>query len=494
MGIFGRLFTPGGIPAQDNGAAAPSEEAVKPTDPKVPVPAPSGVRPQSASQTSSGEVNVGAVGKPRLPSPSKPNIVSPPASKPNPLAAPPSRPAVTLPQGRVPPPAMSSGKLPTSPALKAQQAPAPKPRKSSRPPNNLDASKPARSKRSSKPPPGLVEERVVPPSGLLDLDDQNSIASTFESLLGDLDEHFAGIVESDNQVSRPGQDHTASDLADVRALFAELAAHHMRSVRDFMIDVKWGEATRDWLPVCEPAVRSLMRASERLEIADLTASLSSYADTLARANRPEALDGKTLTTETRDELLASYDKMIELMPQAFALEMDRSQREAVIVQSLLLQIPDVRKVTIDKLYAANLTSLDVMFMAKVDEVMQTTGIEQWLAQRIVDRFQAYRHEMKAAGIDATRSAEHDKLTMLAQELKNQHDAFENASNEWMGDAAARRKQLRQGRNATLLHVKVILARLGEVDRLHAIERLPFEQKIVELESYLEKARDKYVPL
>ena len=45
----------------------------------------------------------------------------------------------------------------------------------------------------------------------------------------------------------PGQDHTASDLGEVRALFAELAAHHMRSVRDFMIDVKWGEATQDWL-------------------------------------------------------------------------------------------------------------------------------------------------------------------------------------------------------------------------------------------------------
>ena len=142
--------------------------------------------------------------------------------------------------------------------------------------------------------------------------------------------------------------------------------------------------------------------------------------------------------------------MIELMPQAFALEMDRSQREAVILQSLLLQIPDVRKVTIDKLYAANLTSLDVMFIASVDEIVQTTGIEKWLAQRIVDRFQAYRHEMKAGGVDATRSGEHDKLTLLASELKTQHAAFEDASAAWMGDAAARRKQMRQARHATLL--------------------------------------------
>ncbi len=330
--------------------------------------------------------------------------------------------------------------------------------------------------------------------GLTLLDDASSIASTFESLLGDLDEHFGNIVENEFQQARPGQDHTASDLGEVRALFAELAAHHMRSVRDFMIDVKWGEATQDWLPVCEPAVRSLHRAADRLEIAELTAALLHFGDALADANKPEAADGKTLTTETRDKLLAAYDKMIELMPQAFALEMDRSQREAVILQSLLLQIPDVRKVTIDKLYAANLTSLDVMFIASVDEIVQTTGIEKWLAQRIVDRFQAYRHEMKAGGVDATRSGEHDKLTMLAAELKTQHAAFEDASAAWMGDAAARRKQMRQARHATLLQIKVLLARLGEVDRLQAIERLPFEQKITELESYLESARDKYVPL
>lgn len=461
MGIFGRLFTPGAAITPAN-AATPAADAsdasgenVTPQEPsdkqKVPPPAPSGVRPQSASQPSANEVK---------------RAIPPPQPKANPLAPPP-KPA--------PPP--SAKTAPQSSAKPPSNKPPPR-RKSSRPP-----------KKSVRPPPASAS---APDSTALD--DATSIAATFESLLGDLDDTFAGIVENENQAPRAGHDHTESDLADVRSLFAELAAHHMRSVRDFMIDVKWGEATRDWLPVCEPAVRSLMRASERLELVELTQALEKYADALNLANRPEAVDGKTLTSETRDSLLASYDKMIELMPQAFALEMDRSQREVVIVQSLLLQIPDVRKVTIDKLYAANLTTLDVMFMAKVDEVMQTTGIERWLAQRIVDRFQAYRHEMKAGGIDAARSGEHDKLTLLAQELKTQHAAFEDASTQWMGDAAARRKQLRQSRNATLLQIKVILARLGEVDRLHAIDRLPFEQKIAELEAYLEKARDKYVPL
>ena len=468
MGIFGRLLTPGAFVPAD--AGQDSSASVKPQEPadkerKAPPPAPSGVRPQSASQPSATEVK-----KPPPPVPQK----SPTLSTTKPIAGAPPKPA---PAKAAPPP---------PPAKAGPSKPPSQRRKSSRPPKKSKSIRP--------PATGLDAVLDLSTAPIAALDDASSIASTFESLLGDLDDHFAGIVENEDQAPRAGHEHTAQDLNDVRSLFAELAAHHMRSVRDFMIDVKWGEATRDWLPVCEPAVRSLMRASERLEIDELTKALSTYADALAKANLPEAVDGKTLTSETRDLLLSTYDKMIELMPQAFALEMDRSQREAVIVQSLLLQIPDVRKVTIDKLYAANLTSLDVMFMAKVDEVMQTTGIEKWLAQRIVDRFQAYRHEMKAAGIDATRSGEHDKLTMLASELRTQHAAFEDASTQWMGDAASRRKQLRQARNATLLQIKVILARLGEVDRLHAIDRLPFEQKIAELEAYLEKARDKYVPM
>jgi hypothetical protein len=466
MGIFTRLLTPGAMPS-----VQAEEKKMTPQEPtdkekKVPPPAPSGVRASGPGEKSG------------LPLPKPPASAQAQASVPAKLPPPSSLPKAEAPT--------------TKTDLISKLNSATKQGPPSKPPSKRRSSKPP--KKSVRPPPPTVPLALDTTPALTLLDDASSIASTFESLLGDLDEHFGNIVENEFQQARPGQDHTASDLGEVRALFADLAAHHMRSVRDFMIDVKWGEATQDWLPVCEPAVRSLHRAADRLEIAELTAALQYFADALADANKPEAADGKTLTSETRDKLLAAYDKMIELMPQAFALEMDRSQREAVILQSLLLQIPDVRKVTIDKLYAANLTSLDVMFIASVDEIVQTTGIEKWLAQRIVDRFQAYRHEMKAGGVDATRSGEHDKLTMLAAELKTQHAAFEDASAAWMGDAAARRKQMRQARHATLLQIKVLLARLGEVDRLQAIERLPFEQKITELESYLESARDKYVPL
>ena len=43
------------------------------------------------------------------------------------------------------------------------------------------------------------------------------------------------------------------------------------------------------------------------------------------------------------------------------------------------------------------------------------------------------------------------------------------------------------RSVALLQVKVLLARLGEVDRLAQLERLPFERKIEQLEGYLQEA-------
>jgi hypothetical protein len=276
----------------------------------------------------------------------------------------------------------------------------------------------------------------------------------------------------------------------VRELFEQLAANHMRQVRDFMIDVKWGEATRDWVGVCEPAVRSLRRAGEKLDLPDLCRALDDYHSALESVGRGT---DRNIHGDAKTLLLASYDRLLELMPHAFALDSDRTQREMVIVQSLLLQIPDVRKVTIDKLYAAGLASLEVMFAARADEIVQTTGIPLKLAERIVEKIQLYRKELAAAVPDAARTAERSRLAALAKELKRQHVEYEEASAAWSDDASAKKRYLRQARDETLLQVKVVLARLGEVDRLGAMDRLPFQKKVESIEAFLDEAVDKYLP-
>lgn len=304
--------------------------------------------------------------------------------------------------------------------------------------------------------------------------DEGSIAHAFDALMGD------------GPIAGPAMGEV--DLGPVRELFAELAANHMRHVRDFMIDVKWGEAAREWVEICVPAVRSLERAAERLEIGDLSVALRGFAQALQDLAGGSS---RMLTAEDKAMLLASYDRLAEALPQAFALDRDTSQREAVIVQSLLLSVPDVRKVTIDKLHAAGLTSLPVLFAARADEVAQVAGITVALATRIVDRFQSYRREMSTASLSDARAAEREKLAELLHQLRAHHQGYEDQQDAWQAEAKARKRVCFRAREEAWLAISVLLARFGEVERLAGIERVPFARRIALLSEYLEEARDKY---
>ena len=329
--------------------------------------------------------------------------------------------------------------------------------------------------KSWRPPPPPPRQSLLPgsPSTFPGFD-EGSIAFAFDALMSEGTSGLAGT-------------HTV-DLAPVRELFAELAANHMRHVRDFMIDVKWGEATREWIEICVPAVLSLRRAAERLDLTDLALGLDRFGEQL-KATAGDT--SRTIDGASKDHLLDEYDKLVAILPQAFALDRDRSQREAVIIQSLCLSVPDVRKVTIDKLHAAGLTSLQTLFAAKPDEIAQVAGIPESLAQRIVERFQAYRSELQNASPQDARAAERERLNVLTAQLLEQHNGYEEASSSWAADAKSRKRDLFRAREETWLAISLLLARFGEVERLQGIEKVPFAQRITQLTEYLEEAREKY---
>ncbi|MGH7434986.1 MAG: helix-hairpin-helix domain-containing protein [Polyangiaceae bacterium] len=303
----------------------------------------------------------------------------------------------------------------------------------------------------------------------------------------DVDETVAAIGNGWGASTKPSPPTTA-DLTEVRGLFAQLAANHVRQVRDFMLDLRSGEATADWIAICDPALRSLRRAAEKLDFLPLCDGLDRLSEALATAH---ASDARTISGEAREPLLARYEALVTLMPQAFALDLDRSQRESIILQSLLMQVEGVRKVTIDRLYAAGLTTLEAMRLATAADVAATAGVPEETAARIVERFRAYRAQINSTAADATRAGEREKLAQLAAKLRGEQDAFERASESWSPGASDEKRELRKVRAQTLLDIQVLLARLGEVERLAEIERLPFEKKVSRLEEFLEEARTTY---
>jgi hypothetical protein len=316
---------------------------------------------------------------------------------------------------------------------------------------------------------------------------QQSIADTFDRMLSD-DDVDASLAALGSSPSHVAHGSAQADLTEVRALFAQLAANHVRQVRDFMIDLRSGEATADWIAICVPALRSLRRAAEKLEFAPLCQALDRLGEALATAQASEA---PTIAGDARLPLLARYEDLAGLLPQAFALDLDRSQREGVILQSLLMQVPDVKKVTIDRLYAAGLTTLESMFLATPADLVSTAGVTEEMASHIVARFRAYRAQINTTAPDATRAAERAKLAELAVKLRREHDGYERACESWAPNAADEKRELRKARGQTLLDVQLLLARLGEVERLAEIERLPFAKKVERLEAFLEEARITY---
>jgi hypothetical protein len=427
--------------------------APPPADPQAPKPAP---KPAGPPVVVTRTIDVGGTYKPRPAAPTA-NLAPPPVSK----AAPPA------PAPGPPPPPPQPVPPPKAPTLRFD-APTAKAPPSTRP---------------AAPAMGGDPDMTVQTA---------SIADTFERLLSsDIDQGFDAIERKTGESPQPGDNvglH-AADLTEVRALFEQLAASYVRPVRDFLMDLRWGEAAVDWIDVCEPALRSLRRAAEKLELTELCTALDALSATLAAA---KASPSKTIDGDRRAAILTSHDRLVVVMPQAFSLDVDRTKRESVILHSVLLQVPDVKKVTIDKLYAAGVTTLEAMLLATPADLVATTGLDEDLAKRIVARFRDYRAQVRASIPDATRAQERDRVAQLTARLKQQHEGFQRASTGWSEESGARKKELRGARDRTLLEIQVVLARLGEVERLAELERLPFERKLANLEAFLEEARDKYV--
>jgi hypothetical protein len=353
----------------------------------------------------------------------------------------------------------------------------------------------------SKPEGAPVEKVARPPLSVrppapelfaAEQAESQSIAQTFDRLLGsEVDSRFGELKQGSERPPAAGSlDEAPATLAEVRDLFEQLAANHVRPVREFVIDLRWGEASREWIALCSSAVASLQRAAQKLGLADLEAALEEFARTLQAPAQPgESAD--ILEGDARDRILVAYDKLTLVLPKAFALDMDRAQRESLIVQSLLLQIAEVHRVTIERLHAAGLNGIAMLADARPHEVADAAGISAKLAERIVEAFRAYREDRHAHLPDAMHARERSRVDALLNELEAHHAAFERAAEGWTKEATAEKARLRRARHKTLMEISVVLARIGEIALLRTLEKVPFDRKLDGLRAYLKEAQSSF---
>ena len=264
----------------------------------------------------------------------------------------------------------------------------------------------------------------------------------------------------------------------VEQLFADIASNYARPIKNFIFELKRGMATKDWVEICRPAMQGITRAAEGMGLHLAAQRMIDFEAALSIAERNEQ---RVLSGEVRSLLLWCYDDLVKVMPKAFAVgEEQQQQRDGIIINSLLLQIPDVGRVSIDKLYRAGLTSLEALYLARRDELASATGIPKDLSERICAKFQAYR-----SGLEASKAhdfGQKSRLSEFVNELRRLHEAYVRALED--PDLADEKKELRQQRQSCVLWINVILAESGELDLVNELEKVSFDRRIERLEEFL----------
>jgi len=329
---------------------------------------------------------------------------------------------------------------------------------------------------ASEPPPatertGSGRPRPHAPDPFLgNLSDGESIALTLDRLMAS-EERAAPVVSFPN----------AEPLTGPRELFETLAISHVRPVRELLIELRWGDPPKDSFVSAAAAVQSLRGAAESLSLAELATALGTFGNTLPTAGTEDARD-----PAIRAGVIRAYDELLRLLPAAFGFEAEHAQRESFIVQSLVLRVPEAHRTTLERIVAAGLGTISTLADARPHELADVAGIAMPVAARIVEAVNAYR-DGRLGESTGVASGERDRLRALSSELAEQNGAFERACESWTVDATTQKRQLRHAREQTLLAISALLARLGEIPLLERLEKLPFEQKLARLNSYLNEA-------
>lgn len=308
----------------------------------------------------------------------------------------------------------------------------------------------------------------------------DEISASFNRLFLDGDVGLAAPVAAEVAPRPAAGISTAEDLAAVRDVFNDIAVVHVSQVRDVMLELRFGDADPAWLESTKPALRSLRAMAEQMELVELCGALDTFCVAVdgAVANRARISD------DDKADLLARYQALSDLIPQAFELDAERDRREPIIVEALLYQIDGVEKPIIDRLFAVGLNRLDALLRVNHDDLVAMAGLRPEVAAAIVDQFRTYRATADAAVSTRDPAAERRSLGDLVIMLSILQDDFLRASDDWTADARARKRTLRKEREQTFQRIRVSLVRLGDRDQLAKLERLPFNERIAALERYV----------
>jgi hypothetical protein len=277
-----------------------------------------------------------------------------------------------------------------------------------------------------------------------------------------------------------------SEENDLKELFAQIASAYVGPIVDFVGRLRVGPVAVGWVDLCEPAIDAMSRASDSMGYASLRDELVRFGAILADARSR----GRAVAGDDRALALAAYERLSMQLPAAFpTVEANvQTESEAIILNSLLKQIKGVGRVTIGRLFAAGLVTLEAYYVADPGDLAAAAGIRHGLAETICERFAAYR-DVSELALD--RDIVVRRIESLVDDLRAAQFAFKRATlDEWYTREPSRAKaKARRERQQTMWKVNVSLAELGELDLLAALKDEIYDKRIERLSAFVARERD-----
>ncbi|MEW6733094.1 MAG: helix-hairpin-helix domain-containing protein [Acidobacteriota bacterium] len=318
----------------------------------------------------------------------------------------------------------------------------------------------------------------------------DEIVGGFESALDAVVQPDAGLMAAARGEAEYQLDYN-QDADQLQDLFANIAASYVQPVKAFIIELRNGHASKEWIDVCRPAIQSISRAAHTMSYVDLSEMMDRFDELLATVAQGE---GRLVAGNNKRKLLESYAQLEAAMPQTFSLGEDMvtefSKRDGIIVNSLLKQIKGVGVTTIRKLFASGMTSLENYYLAKKEDLVAISGIRPWLAQRICERFADYQREQQELSVNNLPGRQREKLTELVEELKRQQFLFKKATLEdwYANEESEKKRQCRKQRQQVMWQINVALAEIGSKEAMSLLKELKrhiFERRIEHLQHYID---------
>ncbi len=338
----------------------------------------------------------------------------------------------------------------------------------------VSASKPrVADEASKKSVPEPVKSASIFGSGVDDDDDIERV------LAAEIDDRFdavqrpAGATGSRSSAAERAA-AAALDAAAARATFWDVAGSHLRLLRDAMLEMRHGSAASTALGPALAAVRVVESAAQKLDDRELAGKLGLVRERLGAADAAGSPEHRRAAKEA---VLSAYASLVPVSPETLALDREHDRREPVIVRSLLLTVPGVEKLTMEKLFAAGLGRLGALLSASSAEIEQTSGVPPEIARGVTKRIAEYASEGGGTAVALDHEEERRRLGALLADLRREHEAFESASSRWSDADLEEKRRRRVARERVLRHIDLVLARVGAVERVAALERMPVRRRI-----------------